>query len=67
MTPKQEHWLLKLWEADQPDGCKWISVTVNKPPTSVMKALQKKGYCKDIMGTFWAITDEGRKAAKTIY
>lgn len=67
MTPKQKEWLLKLWEADQYGANKWISVTGEKPPTIVMRALEKKGYCKDIMGTFWAITDEGREAAKTIY
>lgn len=71
MTPKQKEWLLKLWEADQYGSVtgvnRWLSVTLDKPPTVVMRALQNKGYCKDIMGTFWAITDEGREAAKTIY
>lgn len=71
MTPKQKEWLLKLWEVDNFGSAsgnnKWLSVVVNKPPTVVMRALEKKGYCQDIMGTFWAITDEGREAAKTIY
>lgn len=67
MTPKQKEWLLKLWEADQYGVCKNLSVVYDKPPTVVMRALQNKGYCKDIMGTFWTITDEGREAAKTIY
>ncbi len=71
MTPKQKEWLLKLWEADAFGGAsgnkKWLSVTVDKPPTVVMRALEKKGYCRDIMQTFWEITEEGREAAKTIY
>lgn len=70
MTAKQKEWLLKLWEADAfgiVSGNKWLSVVGDQPPTVVMRALEKKGYCKDIMGTFWAITDEGREAAKTIH
>lgn len=71
MTPKQKEWLLKLWEADQYSGDTgvnmWLFVVVDKPPTVVMRALEKKGYCRDIMQTFWEITEEGRQAATTIY
>lgn len=67
MTPSQKKWLLALWQADQyrPSGS--LSRVYDKPPTRTMNGLAELGYCEDIMGTFWKITEEGRDAAKTIY
>lgn len=67
LTAKQQEWLLKLWKASEYSPIKALSVVNDKPPTIVMRALEKKGLCKDIMGTFWSITDDGREHAKTIY
>lgn len=67
LTPKQKHWLLELWKVNQYTSGKMLSVQYDKPPTRIMKALQEKGLCKDIMGTFWEITEEGNEVAKTIY
>lgn len=67
LTASQKHWLLELWKADNYTAGKWLSVQVDRPPTSVMRALEKKGLCKDVMGTFWAITEAGKDAATEIY
>lgn len=67
LTVKQKEWLLELWKASEYCPSKMLSVVNDKPPTIVMRALEKKGLCKDIMGTFWSITDDGREYAKTIY
>lgn len=67
MTPSQKNWLLELWKADQYKPSKCLAVQIDKPPTRTMRALAGMGYCTDIMGTFWKITDAGREAAKTIY
>ena len=63
LTAKQEYWLIRLYGKDQEASPnRWLSVTVDKPPGQVMRALEKKGLCKDIMGTFWSITEEGKAA-----
>lgn len=67
MTTSQKEWLLKLWTADQYSPSGTLSVVYDKTPTRVMRGLESLGYCKDIMGTFWKITDAGKEAAKTIY
>ncbi|WP_159124694.1 hypothetical protein [Enterobacter roggenkampii] len=67
LTVKQKEWLLELWKASEYSPIKALSVIYDKPPTTVMRALEKKGLCKDIMGTFWKITEEGKNYAKTIY
>lgn len=66
MTAAQNKWLLKLWEADQSRPSGSLSVVYDKTPTRVFKGLAAMGYCEDIMGTFWKITDGGREAAKAI-
>lgn len=67
MTQSQKEWLLKLREADQCCTSGTLSVVYDRPPTAVMRRLESLGYCKDIMGTFWRITDAGKEAAKTIH
>lgn len=66
MTTSQKEWLLKLWAVHQ-YGPGYLTVVYDKPPTRTMRGLEKLGYCKDIQGTFWKITDAGMEAAKTIY
>lgn len=67
LTAKQKEWLLELWKANEYSPGKMISVVKDRPPTVVVRTLEKKGFCKDIMGTFWSITEEGKEYAKTIY
>lgn len=67
MTVSQKEWLLKLWFADQYSPSGTLSVVYDNTPTRVMRKLEDLGYCTDIMGTFWKITEAGKEAAKTIY
>jgi len=43
-----------------------ISLLIDKPSTRVANSLVKKGLAKDIMGTFWKITDAGLQRFKEI-
>lgn len=36
-----------------------LSLTVDKTSTRVINALVRKGMARDIMGTFWSITEAG--------
>ncbi|HDS1721703.1 hypothetical protein NPS53_09335 [Pseudomonas putida] len=36
-----------------------LSLTVDKPSARVINSLVHKGMARDIMGTFWSITEQG--------
>ena len=36
-----------------------LSMLFDRPNTRVARSLERKGYLRDVMGTFWQITDEG--------
>lgn len=57
LTDNQVRWLYAMAKAIR--GA--VSVTQDKPPTALMRRLERRGYCKDVMGTFWYITDAGRE------
>ncbi|MHD0644351.1 hypothetical protein ACYPKM_01775 [Pseudomonas aeruginosa] len=60
LTEKQEALILLAFSSPM---FKQVSVTVQKPNISVCNALVKKGIFKNIMDTFYALTDEGLKIA----
>lgn len=62
LTQKQIEWLRRM------DGgfLGSISVTNKRPPTALMRRLESAGFCEDIMGVFWKITDKGRKMISEI-
>ena len=37
-----------------------LSLLIDKPSSRTVNSLVRKGMAKDIMGTFWKITDAGR-------
>jgi hypothetical protein len=44
-----------------------LSLLIDKPNTRTVNSLVRKGMAKDIMGTFWQITDAGRLRVTQIY
>ncbi|MEB6533255.1 hypothetical protein MXM51_01655 [Pantoea stewartii] len=59
LTKPQKLWLKRMDEKGS------LSVRMDKPPLRVMYELQEKGLCKNIMDTFFDITEEGRKHLST--
>lgn len=43
-----------------------LSLLMDKPNPRVVNSLVRKGMAKDIMGTFWKITDAGLERLKEI-
>lgn len=58
MTEKQIYWLKIA------SGKDFILVMNDKPPMLVMRNLTNKGYLKNIMDTFFTITEEGKTAMR---
>lgn len=44
-----------------------LSLLADAPPKRTMNGLVKKGLAKDVMGTFWEITDLGQQRCTSIY
>ena len=44
-----------------------LSLLIDKPNTRTVNSLVRKGMAKDIMGTFWQITEAGRLRVTQIY
>lgn len=61
LTVAQKFWLNELWKAYTFNPNKVLSVVYDRPPATVMKALERKGLCQNVMDTFWKITNEGRQ------
>ena len=53
LTGSQHYWLKRMEERGQ------LSDMFDKPPLRVMNNLASKGLCKNIMNTFFEITEEG--------
>lgn len=62
LTAKESEMLLKM--SSRPSH--QISLLIDKPNARVVNSLVKKGLAKDIMGTFWKITDAGLERLKEI-
>lgn len=62
LTAKETEMLLKM--SSRPS--QQISLLIDKPSTRVANSLVKKGLAKDIMGTFWQITEAGIERLKEI-
>lgn len=63
LTRTEQDWLAQMAVANS----KPVSRLIDKPPIRVMNSLVRKGLVKDIMSTFWEITDAGRQRSTTIY
>lgn len=63
LSAKEEDLLAKM--ATQPK--QQLSLLIDKPNSRVINSLVRKGMAKDIMGTFWEITDAGRHRVTRIY
>ncbi|MFY2658272.1 hypothetical protein ACOTC5_30195 [Achromobacter xylosoxidans] len=63
LTRSEMDWLAQMAVAN----ARPVSRLMDKPPIRVMNSLVRKGLVKDIMSTFWEITDAGRKRSTTIY
>lgn len=63
LGPQEKEWLVRM--ATKPS--KRISRMMDEPPMRAMNSLVKKGLAKDIMGTFWELTDLGQQRCTTIY
>lgn len=63
LTPSEEDWLVKMSTSFE----RRLSLLADAPPKRTMNGLVKKGLAKDIMGTFWEITDLGQQRCTSIY
>lgn len=63
LTPMEKEWLVKL----ATDRDKRLSLLVDQPPKRTMNGLVQKGMAKDIMGTFWELTELGQQRCTSIY
>lgn len=63
LTPAESDWLVKLATARE----KRLRLLMDKPPARAMNGLVRKGLARDIMGTFWELTDAGQQRCATIY
>lgn len=55
LTNIQIFWLRKMSERAR------LSARLDNPPLRVMNNLARKGLCKNIMDTFFEITEEGKE------
>ena len=62
LTTKQIEWLRKMRDAHLGS----VSVVISRPPTALMRRLERAGLCETIHGTFWRITEEGREKINEI-
>lgn len=44
-----------------------LSLLIDEPNSRTINSLVRKGMAKDVMGTFWEITDAGRLRVTKIY
>lgn len=63
LTAQESSWLVRMATAP---GAR-LSLLVDQPPKRTLRRLVRKGLAEDIMGTFWELTDLGRKRCTTIY
>ena len=63
LTPTESEWLVKMSTSYKRRLC----LLTDSPPKRTMNGLVKKGLAKDIMGTFWEITDLGQLRCTSIY
>lgn len=63
LTPKEEEWLVKLSTSKN----KRISLLVDAPPKRTMNGLVSKGLARNVMDTFWDLTDLGQQRCTSIY
>ena len=63
LTPVEKKWLMKLSNSFE---CR-LSLLVDAPPKRTMNGLVKKGLAKDIMGSFWVITELGQQRCTSIF
>jgi hypothetical protein len=63
LTPAEKDWLVKLSTSFE----RRLSLLVDAPPKRTMNGLVKKGLAKDIMGSFWEITELGQQRCTSIY
>ena len=63
LSAKEEDLLVKM--ATKPK--QQLSLLNDQPNSRTINSLVRKGMAKDIMGTFWEITDAGRLRVTKIY
>ena len=63
LTPTEKEWLVKMSTSFE----RRLSLLVDEPPRRTMNGLVKKGLAKDIMGTFWELTELGQQRCTSIY
>ena len=63
LSAKEEDLLVKM--ATRPN--QELSLLIDEPNIRIINSLVRKGMAKDIMGTFWKITDAGRLRVTKIY
>lgn len=63
LTPSEKEWLVIL--ATKKD--KQLSLLIDKPNKRAINGLVAKGMAKDIMGTFWQLTELGQQRCTSIY
>lgn len=62
LGPQEQVWLLRM--ASKPS--QRISRMMDEPPIRTMNSLVKNGLAKDIMSTFWELTELGKQRCNTI-
>lgn len=63
LTPTEKEWLVKMSTSFE----RRLSLLVDEPTRRTMNGLVKKGLAKDIMGTFWELTELGQQRCTSIY
>lgn len=63
LTPTESEWLVKMSTSFE----RRLSLLADAPPKRTMNGLVKKGLAKDVMGTFWEITELGQQRCTSIY
>lgn len=63
LTPAESEWLVKL--ATHPG--RRLSLLVDRPPKRAMSGLVAKGFAKNVMDTFWDLTELGQQRCTSIY
>lgn len=63
LTPSEAEWLVRM----STSFGRRLSLLVDAPPKRAMNGLVRKGLAKDVMGTFWEITELGTQRCTTIY
>ena len=63
LTQTQATWLVKMTTSHE----KRLSLLIHEPPKRTMNDLVAKGLAKEIMGTFWELTELGQRRCTSIY